>query len=139
MSGIGNIKLVGLDSNIFIYQFEDHPEFSQSTNIIFEKLAKNKLKAITSIISLIEALSYPSPIEVRTKIQESFEISNLTVLDINRSIALETARLRREYGFRLGDAIQLATAKIAKAQAFVTNDGRLKKFKELKIVLLSQL
>lgn len=139
MSGIGNIKLAGLDSNIFIYQFEDHPEFSQSTNIIFEKLARNKLKATTSIISLIEALSYPSPVEVRTNIQESFKIPNLTVFEINQSIALETARLRREYGFRLGDAIQLATAKISKAQAFITNDDKLKHFKELRIILLKNL
>ena len=136
MNGTAKIKLAGLDSNIFIYQFEDHPEFSQNTNIIFEKLAKNKLKAVTSIISVIEALSLPSPLEVRTKIQEAFNMTNLTIFDINQNIALETARLRREYSLGLGDAIQLATARIAKAQIFITNDEGLKYFKELKIVLL---
>lgn len=139
MSGIANIKLAGLDSNIFIYQFEDHPEFSQNTNIIFEKLAKNKLKAVTSIISLIEALSYPSPPEVRTKIKEGFSVPNLIIFDINQSIGLEVARLRREYGLRLADAAQLATTQHAKAKAFITNDERLKKFKELKVILLSEL
>lgn len=139
MSGISNIKLVGLDSNIFIYQFEEHPEFSKSTNIIFEKLAKNKLRAVTSITSLIETLSYPSPPGVIIKIQEGFAIPNLTVAVVDEQIGLETARLRREYGLRLGDAIQLATAKIAKVQAFITNDKRLKQFKELKIILLKDL
>ena len=134
-----NIKLVGLDSNIFIYQFEQHPQFSPKTSAIFGKLAGKKLQAVTSIISLIEALSYPSPEEVLTQIRIGFTVPNLTVLEVNDQIGLEAARIRREYPFRLGDAIQLATAICSKTRAFITNDERLKKFKEIKVTLLNEL
>lgn len=139
MSGIANIKFVGLDSNIFIYQFEANSEFLHITNKIFDRLFKNKLKAATSIISLIESLSYPSPETVLDQIKEGFTMPNLTVLEINMKIGLEAARIRREYGLRLGDAVQLATALSAKTQVFITNDDRLKKFKELKVILLGEL
>ena len=62
---------------------------------------------------------------------------NLNIIDVDYKIALEAARIKREYKFRLPDSIQLATALIGKAQAFVTNDQRLKKFQELPIVMLS--
>ena len=139
MSGIANIKFVGLDSNIFIYQFEANPEFNHITNTIFDRLSKNKLRAVTSIISLIESLSYPSPETILTQIKEGFTIPNLTVLEVNMEIGLEAARIRREYGFRLGDAVQLATTTYSKTKVFITNDERLKKFKELKVILLSEL
>lgn len=139
MSGIASIKFVGLDSNIFIYQFEANPEFHHITNTIFDRLSKNKLKAVTSIISLIESLSYPSPEIVLAQIKEGFTIPNLAVLEVNMKIGLEAAKIRREYGLRLGDAVQLATALYAKAHAFITNDERLKKFKELKVILLSEI
>lgn len=132
-------KLVGLDSNIFIYQFEQHPQFSPKTSAIFGKLAGKKLQAVTSIISLTEALSYPSPEAVLTQIRIGFSVPNLTVLEVNEQIGLEAARIRREYPLRLGDAIQLATAICSKAKAFITNDDKLKKFKELKVVILSEL
>ena len=139
MSGIANIKFTGLDSNIFIYQFEANPEFNSITNTIFDRLSKNKLKAVTSIISLIESLSFPSPDIVLTKIKEGFTVPNLTVLEVNREIGLEAARIRREYSLRLGDAVQLATATYSKAKAFITNDTRLKKFTELEVILLNEL
>lgn len=140
MNGIGKFKKIGLDSNIFIYHFEENPEFVQKTQIIFGRLSLNKLKAVTSIISIIEALSYPSPPDVLKGIEEGFKtLPNLATLEVDHNIALEAARIRREYKFRLPDSVQLATAKLSKAQAFVSNDERLKRFTELKIILLSQL
>jgi predicted nucleic acid-binding protein len=66
-------------------------------------------------------------------------VPNLTDLEDNMAISLEAARIRREYGLRLPDATQLATAIYAKAKAFITNDHRLKQFKEIKIITLEQL
>lgn len=140
MSGIGRLKTVCLDSNIFIYQFEDNPEFIEYTERIFERLAENKLNALTSIISVIEALSYPSPPDILKKIEDNFQtFPNLSIAEINHDIVLEAARIRREYKIRLPDAVQLVTAKIGKAQAFITNDDRLEKFKELKVIMLKRI
>lgn len=140
MSGNANYKLVALDSNIFIYNLEENPQFIKFTDIIFQKLSSNKLKAATSIISLIEILSYPKTDSVVEKITNDFlNTPNLLVLEINREVALEAARIRREYKYRLPDSIQLATALITKAQVFVTNDQKLKNFKRIKVILIQDL
>lgn len=139
MSGRKKFKRVALDSNLFIYQFENNPKFIKYTIPVFEKLIENKLQAVTSIISVIEALSYPSPKGVLDKIKEAFiTIPNLEIFDVNYDIGVQAAKIRRTNKFRLPDSIQLATALYSKSQAFITNDRRLKKFKELPIVLLRE-
>ncbi len=140
MSGNINHKLVGLDSNIFIYNLEENLEFIKFTDIIFQNLSANKLKATTSIISLTEILSYPKTDSVVKEItSDFFSTPNLLVLEVNREVALEAAAIRREYKYRLPDSIQLATALATKATAFITNDSRLKRFKKLKIILIQDL
>lgn len=133
-------KLLALDSNIFIYHFESNPAFISYTSRIFTSLIKTSSYGITSIISLIETLSYPSPGNVLEAIEEGFRtVPNLTVVEINHEIAVEAARIRRSYGIRLPDAIQLATALHGKADIFITNDVRLQNFKDIKIVLLTDI
>lgn len=140
MNGIKKLKLVSLDSNIFIYLFEENPQFIKNCRLIFNSLDQGRLKAITSVISIIEALSYPATPPVLKGIQEGFKnMSNLTTLDVGLNIGIEAARIRREYGVRLPDAIQLATAKLSRVKAFITNDQRLKIYKKLKVILLSEL
>lgn len=137
MSGIKNFKFVGIDSNLFIYHFENNQKYSRFTQEVFERLSTNNLKAVTSIISIIETLSYPLPPKVIKDIQDAFStIPNLNIVDVNYEVALEASRIRREYKIRTPDAIQLATSLIFKAEAFITNDQRLRKFRKLPIILL---
>lgn len=139
MSGKKSLKLVGLDSDIFIYHFEDNPRFNSFTEKIFEKLLEGWTKGTTSVISLIETLSYPLSPKLVKEINDAFlSIPNLHVVDVDHDIGFEAAKIRREYGFRLPDSIQLATALQAKVQAFVTNDQKLKRFKRLPIILLDE-
>lgn len=133
-------SLIGLDSNIFSYQFHKHPVFGPPAKEIFDALSLNKSQAITSIITLTEILSVKI---LHNKLKDLeiqfFDTPNLLILDVNHKIALEAAKIRRDYGFRLPDAIQLATAIQAKAKVFITNDERLRKLKELKVILLKEL
>lgn len=140
MNGNGNIKLVCLDTSLFIYFLEKNPQFYDSARAYFSKLEKNLFKAVTTILTLTEILSFRNPIITEDKLViEFFDTPNLTILEVNREISIESARIRRTYGFKLADSIQLATAKYAKAKVFITNDERLKKFKELKVILLKEL
>lgn len=94
---------------------------------------------ITSVLTLVELLSFKAKEQALEKLEsELLLVSNLSIIDVSPNIAKETARIRREYGFRLPDATQLATAKLNKVQAFITNDKRLKKFKELQVISLNQ-
>lgn len=138
-SSLRKIKLVGLDTNLFVYLYQRHPQFLEPVKSVFEKIEKSQLKGVTSIITIAELLSYPLTKKVADEICESFFTTpNLRIVDVDREICSEAARIRQSYRFFLPDAIQLATAKFNKAQAFITNDKRLKKFKELKIILLNQ-
>ena len=133
-------KLIGLDTNIFSYHFHNHPQFVKFTSIIFSYLNQDRLKGITSVITLTELLSVNiSPAKIKI-LQQAFQTTpNLTVLEVSEDIALEAAKIRGKYGFRTPDAIQLATAKLSRAKAYITNDQRLKSYKKIKIILLSEL
>ena len=48
-------------------------------------------------------------------------------------LARRAVVLRAEYGLRVPDALQIAAALEARATAFVTNDQRLTKVKELSV------
>ena len=141
MSGIGKYRLVALDSNIFIYHFEDNQEFKLPVDLIYQGLIKTTIRAVTSVVSVIEALSYPMPDVVVKEIEEAFKNTpNLQILDVNYEIAREAAKIRRKYRtLRLPDAVQVASARFARAQIFITNDKRIKIFKELPIKLLTEI
>lgn len=130
-------KILALDSNIFIYHFEANPRYTSYTTHVFNTIINKSNTGITSIISLIETLSYPSPQTVLDQIEESFKtLPNFTMYDINQEIASQAAQIRRNYKIRLPDAVQLATALYAKADIFITNDSKLQGFNEIKIIQL---
>ena len=132
-------KLVGLDTNIFIYQFEAHPQFGHYTQNIFSQLASNRITAVTSVITYTEVLSFKRSDKIISELKNLLlEVPNLEMKDVSRDIAEEAARIRRVYKFHLPDAIQLATALQAKADIFITNDTKLQSFKEIKVLTLSQ-
>lgn len=137
---LNSLKTVALDSNIFSYQFHQDPTFGPLAKQIFDKLSQDKLQAITSVITLVEVLSVKASLSKLAQLKELLlRTPNLTMIDVNGDLAIEAARIRRKYGFRTPDAIQLAMAIHAKVKVFITNDQRLKSFKKLKIILLSEI
>ncbi|HLB32314.1 MAG TPA: hypothetical protein VJL27_02035, partial [Patescibacteria group bacterium] len=52
-------RVVGLDTMLFIYQFEKYNNFWQKTKIVFSGLEEGKFKGVTSVIGLIEILTKP--------------------------------------------------------------------------------
>ena len=134
-----NNKLIAIDTNIFIYFLEKNPQFGPQTKLLFDQLSANKMHAITSIISLIELLSVEISEDRVSMLKNRFlQLSNLQIFDVNQTVALDAARIRRKYHFRMSDSIQLATAEYAKVDMFITNDQRLKRFKEVKLMFLDK-
>ncbi len=127
-------KCIGIDTNIFIYYLQAHPSFGIASKTIFESLAQNKTKAVTSTITLAELLAIDAASAHLDMMQKLFlETPNLTIIDMNQPIAIEAARIKRTYGYRLPDAIQLATSIYAKANLFITNDQKIQSCKEITI------
>ncbi len=131
-------KVAALDTNIFIYYFEDNLLFAEKSEAIFDALAQGRLRAATSIITLSEILSASrfDKTAVKETRKQFLQVPNLEIYSVDEAIALKSAEIRRKYGFKLFDSIQLATALVSKAKVFITNDDRLKSFKEIKVVNL---
>lgn len=137
---LNNYQRVGVDTNIFIYYFDRRSSFYSNAHQFISHIASKELQIITSILTLIELLSFKAPEEFIDKLeQELLFIPNLTMDEVTRNIAKEAADIRRKYGFRLADSIQLATAIKAKTDVFITNDKKLMKFPGIKILLISSL
>lgn len=124
-------KIIALDSMIFIYFFDQNERFVDASERIIRLAEQNKAKIVTSIMSLLESLSplkYQNDEPTQHTITNFFYLTpNIHIMDTDREISLEAARLRREYKhLRTPDAIQLATAIVSQANIFITNDEKLK-------------
>ncbi len=132
---------IGVDSMIFIYHFADHPQYAPLTNIFFDALENNKITAVTSIISLIEILIKPEREKELALVEEYekilYNFPNLEILPIDESVARLGAKLRGHYSFlKTPDAIQLSVALLKDCKAFLTNDEKLKRIKEIHTIVL---
>lgn len=137
---LSNITRVGLDTNILIYYLNSQSVFYPQVVQLFEIIFKRRINMVTSVITLAELLSFQAPTSMLKKLEEELLlVPNFQMQDVDRNVSKEAAAIRRRYKFRLVDSIQLASAISGKAQVFITNDHRLKSFKKLKIISLSDL
>ena len=136
-------KIVGLDTMVFIYHFEENQAYSPLTFSIFESLEKGNFKGITSILTLLEILVKPKK-ENNSLLTERYKLlletfPNLQIKTLNKNIAEIASSLRAGYNINTPDTIQIATCLEAKADIFITNDSTLKKISEIKVLLLSEM
>jgi len=134
---------IGADTMVFIYHLEDHPTYAPLTQLLFEAWEEGRNLGITSVITLFEILVKPKREGLEEVAQDYLELlttyPNLTIVEVDLEVAKLAAELRAKYRIRTPDALQLATALQAKAGGFITNDERLKRIKELEVVLLDDL
>jgi len=136
-------KIVGLDTMIFIYHFEANKKYSALTKMLFDYIQEGKLKAVTSSVSLMGILV--KPIKVGNLIAaRDYELimtnyPNLTLIALDNRVALKGAMIRGKYNLRMPDAIQIASSLTGSATAFITNDLKFEKVKELDIIILDKL
>jgi predicted nucleic acid-binding protein len=125
---------VGLDSSILIYHLEDSRPYSELTEVLFTSIGENSLAGICSTISVTELLAKPFR-EKRMDVIDAFErfihsFPNLRLSAPTYYIARDAASLRGKYNLRTPDALLLATARLEKANGFLTNDSSLRKVRE---------
>ena len=134
--------LYGIDSMVFVYHFEAHPEFGPAAGRLLAAAEGGRCRLVCSILAQLEVLVVPKRNQRQDlcgRYREVFEsFPNLTVLDVGSEIAEIASDLRAAYSLRTPDAIHIATALRAGAAAFVSQDGRLK-ISELPILSLEQL
>ena len=141
---LGAHSTVGLDTPVFIYQLEAHPDYLPLTQALFTNVEAGRWAAITSTITLMELTVRPWQLD-RPAVAREYEtllvhFPHLTILDVTRDVARRAAQLRAEYRLRPADALQIGTALVHGATAFVSNDRALLRVAPtLDIVIMEEL
>jgi predicted nucleic acid-binding protein len=137
---LAKAKTIGLDTSIFIYMMEDHPRYGPLAKNILEGMESAKWIGVTSTITLMEITVRPWQLGRETAAREYEAVlshyPNLTIIDVDKTVARRAAQLRAKYSISPPDALQLATSLNSGAGVFVTNDKRLSKIQEFIEILV---
>lgn len=137
---VSKLGKVGIDAMCFIYHFEAHPIFGPLIFSLFSLLEEGKIYGFTSVLTLAEILSLPKLQKDHSAWEEErqrfWQTPNLTVEPVDGKICEAAALLRVKYLLSLPDAIQVTTAIFNQADGFITNDERLRRVRELKVIIL---
>src|SRR5450759_2050956 len=141
---LGSCTKLGLDTSLFIYHFENHPVYSPLTQELFSGIEMGERKGITSPITLMEIIVRPLALG-RQDIARKYEallvnFPNLAMVDLDRDVIRQAARLRADYRLRPPDALQVSACLLSGAEVFITNDRQIERLKDiLDIVILDDL
>ena len=135
--------IVGLDTTPLIYFIEKNATYHPLVRPFFVAMAAKRFSVVTSTITLVETLVHPrrnNHHELAGRYREILlNTANLTTYDLTPDIAQKAAEIRADYQIRTPDAIQLAAALLGNATFFLTNDLNLKKFAEIKVIVVEDL
>lgn len=137
---LANHTRVGLDTSIFIYQFEAHPTYKPFTEIILQNIQAGRQQAVLSTVTLMELTVHPWRMD-RPEVASHYEallahFPNLQLVDVTRTVARQAAQLRAKYNVYPADALNVATALINDATAYITNDKGLTRLAPLLDILV---
>lgn len=136
-----SFSVVGLDTAVFIYHFEKNPTYLPLTHELFRSIEVGARAGVTSTITLMEIIVKPLALGQKD-VARKYEVMlvnfpNLDIVDLDRDVIRQAARLRAEYRIRPPDALQVATSLLHGAEVFITNDGLLKRLRgKLEVILL---
>ncbi len=140
MKSYSNCKQPFLDNCVLIYFLEGHEVFGRQTKEIMELVESGTIKASISALTFTELLTGPYRSKNDLLALEYhallYYFPNLEIVDINLDIAVDAAKIRNTYDFATPDSLLLATALHVKADAFITSDKKLSRFKELEVLLI---
>ena len=136
-------RILGLDTSAFIYHLEAHPVYATRVRMIFGEIERGPARGVTSTLTFLEVLVGPYRAGDQARrvalsgLLASFPGVNWVALDL--AVADRAASLRGRYRLRTPDAIQLATALEAGADAFLTNDQQFSRVTEMPVLLIDEI
>jgi len=134
---------VAIDTMIFIYSFEEHSAYLSLLKPFFVALEKGEMEAVTSTITVTECLVQPYRKKDFTLAAHYLVLfrnfPHLAVIPVTDDIAERAAFLRARYNLKTPDAIQLSTALVSGARAFLTNDESLSAVEGIDVLVLDEI
>lgn len=135
--------LVGVDVNVLIYALGSLNNENSTQAVAFLKGGEEGKYDISASTLVIAELLSPAGLSPKDalKLYNDLQKLKLELKPINEEILLKAGELRRLYKPTLADSIHLASAIIAKATQFITNDRDLIKLaiKDISIVGLKDI
>lgn len=140
---LAGVTKLGFDTAPLIYFVERHPSYVDIMREVIRRVDIGIIAAYTSVISLTEVLVQPKRAG-DTRLEFEYQdlllhSHNFAMLAVNVAIADRAAALRAAYTLRTPDAIQVAAALEAGCEAFLTNDGRIGRVRDLRVLVLDDL
>lgn len=138
---LAGFSSVFIDTAPIIYYIQAHPEFGPLAREVVIAIESGSLTAYSSVLTLTEVLIKPVGINDVALAQKFVQFikhaKHLILIEISEGIAETAGNLRGRYSFlKTIDALQVAAALDVEADAFLTNDAKLKQIKELRVILL---
>ncbi len=137
------VDRLGLDTPPFIYLIERNPTYLNLVREVFRRITSGTFTGHSSVITLTEVLTQPYRVgnaALAQRYQRFLLRSRNFSLDlVTADIAEQAADLRARYGLRTPDALQVATALAAGCAALLTNDARLQRVTELRVLVLDEI
>ncbi|MBV8729261.1 MAG: PIN domain-containing protein [Acidobacteriia bacterium] len=123
------MSLVYWDTMVFVYWMEDHPSYGPRTRQIWEKMQERGDSLCTSVFTLGEVLMgfYRRSAPEATAVRDKFQPPNVALLPLSIEVAERYGQIRAAHRVSPADAIHLASASVARANLFLTNDAVISK------------
>lgn len=118
------------DTNLFVYVFEDHPQFATPVLAIRQAMHRRGDRLVTSAFAVGEVLALPARLgenDIVKRYEAFFESPEVTVLPFDIKAASKFAQIRKNKSISRADAVHLACASAAGVDLFLTNDLALSK------------
>lgn len=136
-------RRVGIDSNVLIYLLEGQEPEASAAGALLDAITRGEGEGVLSSLAIAEVATGPARIGddamVERYADELSSLENVAVIGLDRAVAVEAALLRGASALSLADAVHLASARIAGATGFVTNDRRIESRSKLEVVYLDEL
>lgn len=133
---------IALDANVLIYLLEAAERRGSLAAAVLDEVTAGPARGSIATIATTEALTGVARSDDAAAFERTADALRDLDLDqvpLTAELAVDAAWLRGRTGLRLADAIHLASARAAKATAFVTNDRRIRSDDGLTVLYLDDL
>jgi predicted nucleic acid-binding protein len=108
-------KKIMIDTNVVIYFLEGNEVLGSFSKEVFSIIEKGVVEGFISVITVAEVLVKPMKTSNNLLVNQIMNFldtfPNLHVVDIEKSIAIEAAKIRGKTGLKMPDALIISSAK----------------------------
>lgn len=142
-AALRSVSRLYLDTAPLIYWVEAHPDYIMKMDRVVDAIETTPLRALTSVLTLVEVLVQPLRVGNTDLAQEYHDIlvmrDDYRLVEISTDIAISAAAIRARYSLRTPDAIHVATAIKMGCDAILTNDRDFRRVTDLNGLVLDDL